>query len=119
MISETEALCALHMTPLSPNEMALFGLKLFLTVGSQPVSSSPALCACFNQVRPFCNVAGCDKEPFQEGAFPPKPQRQTGNISWQNLRNQESLFRALWCAQDSFWGVINTDSPGVAVRTGS
>lgn len=58
------------MTPLSPNEMLPFGLRLFLTGGSQPVSWSPALRALCNKVGLSCRAAECDEELFQECTFP-------------------------------------------------
>ena len=61
---------ALNVTPLSPNEMLPFGLKLFLTGGSQPVSWSPALRALCNKVGLSCRVAECDEGLFQECTFP-------------------------------------------------
>lgn len=47
------------------NEILPSGFGLFLAIGSQPVSSSPALCAVFDQLVLLC-AAGRNRQLFQE-----------------------------------------------------
>lgn len=125
MISETQERhththyrSALHMTPLCPNEMLPCGLRLFLTAGSKPVSSSPALCAFFNQVR-LAVLLDVIKNYLRNALSlqsRKKKEKKNGNISWPNIEEPgECLSAALWTAQKFLWCVINTDVCGQEV----